>query len=313
MAQRGLRNAAGLFLASDDRFTRGAERDIEAMQAWPAYVFRQTALGHLFAPHRENRPTVRLPAGTMPLTDRQYAAAVSALRGPLTVIQGPPGTGKSEVILSLLTSIVLSGGSVLLASKNHQALDEVEKRLAPLVDEAPILTRGRDRDGERDTSFLSQMRALADGDTLHDADTASDGSPAVLVLADTFHALNTAAASRNALHVELSEAAEELNRWKEALPNPTPVRSGRWAALLSRIIRLLAGRKQPGANALMRLGKLVERLQLELAALPAPLDSETWDAQADALAADARSAMRSQARRRTTPPSVPMTMRQSTR
>jgi len=51
----------------------------------------------------------------------------------------------------------------------------------------------------------------------------------------------------------------------------------------------------------MRLGKLVERLQLELAALPAPLDSETWDAQADALAADARSAMRSQARRRTTP------------
>jgi hypothetical protein len=136
----GLRNVAGFFLPSDDRFTRGAERDLEAVQAWSEDVFRQTALGHLFAPRGDGPPAARVPAGTMPLTDRQYAVAASALRGPLTVIQGPPGTGKSEVILGLLTSIVLSGGSVLLASKNHQALDEVEKRLAPLVEQAPILT-----------------------------------------------------------------------------------------------------------------------------------------------------------------------------
>ena len=123
----GLRNTAGFFLPSDDRFTRGAERDLEAMQAWPEGVIRQTALGHLFAPRGDGPPAPRVPAGPMPLTDRQYAVAASALRGPLTVIQGPPGTGKSEVILGLLTSIVLSGGSVLLASKNHQALDEVEK------------------------------------------------------------------------------------------------------------------------------------------------------------------------------------------
>ena len=297
----GLRNAAGFFLPSDDRFTRGAERDLEAMQAWPEGVFRQTALGHLFAPRGHGPPAVRVPAGTMPLTDRQYAVAASALRGPLTVIQGPPGTGKSEIILGLLTSIVLSGGSVLLASKNHQALDEVEKRLAPLVEGAPVLTRGRDRDGERDTSFLSQMRALADGETLHDDTVVSDGTPAVLARAAAFHALNTNAARRSALHVELSEAAEQLSRWNDVLPGPQPGRRGRWASLLVRIVRLLARRKEFGVGAPARLGKLVERLHRELASLPAPPDAEAWDAQAEALAADVRAALQSGARQRTTP------------
>ena len=82
----GMRNTAGFFLPSDDRFTRGAERDLEVMQAWPEGVFRQTALGHLFTPREDGSPAPCVPAGTMPLTDRQYAAAASALRGPLTVI-----------------------------------------------------------------------------------------------------------------------------------------------------------------------------------------------------------------------------------
>jgi hypothetical protein len=274
LGAEGLRNAAGFFLPSDDRFTHGAECDLEAMQAWPEDVFRQTALGHLFAPRGDRPPAVRVPAGTMPLTDRQYAVTANALRGPLTVIQGPPGTGKSEVILGLLTSIVLSGGSVLLASKNHQALDEVEKRLAPLVEEAPVLTRGRDRDGERDTNFLSQMRALADGEILHDGTAASDGAPAVLTRANEFHDLNNIAARRNALHVELSEAAEQLSRWNDAIPDQEQAHRGWWASLLARIVRLLARRKRPGVEEPPRLGKLVERLRRELASLPAPPDAE---------------------------------------
>lgn len=301
LGAEGLRNAAGFFLPSDDRFTRGAERDLEAMQAWPEGVFRQTALGYLFAPRGDEPPAVRVPAGTMPLTDRQYAVAASALRGPLTVIQGPPGTGKSEVILGLLISIVLSGGSVLLASKNHQALDEVEKRLAPLVEGAPVLTRGRDRDGERDTNFLSQMRALADGDSLDDSVAASDGASAVLTRANAFHALNTNAARRSALHVELSEAAEQLNRWNDALSSSQPDRRGRWTALLVRIVRLLARRKQTGIEAPAQLGKLVERLRRELASLPATPDAEAWEVLAETLAADVRAALQSSGRRRTTP------------
>lgn len=44
MGEAGLRNAAGFFLPSDDRFTRGTERDLEAMQTWPEDLIRQTAL-----------------------------------------------------------------------------------------------------------------------------------------------------------------------------------------------------------------------------------------------------------------------------
>jgi hypothetical protein len=134
VAGEGLRNVAGLFLPSDDRFTRGAERDLDAITDWQEEALRETALWALLK--QNEAPTSDAsgssgslaPSGPRPLTDRQYDAAEAALRGPLTLIQGPPGTGKSQVILSLVTSIVLSGRSVLLASKNHQALDEVEGR-----------------------------------------------------------------------------------------------------------------------------------------------------------------------------------------
>ncbi len=72
------------------------------------------------------------------------AAAETAMNGPVTLIQGPPGTGKSEVILTLIVSAIYSGRSVLFAARNHQAIDEVENRLADLVPDSPLLVRGRD-------------------------------------------------------------------------------------------------------------------------------------------------------------------------
>lgn len=146
----GLRNAAAFFLPSDATFTRGAARDLEAMQEWTDEQLRSTVLGATLGMSATGPSDNLPPAGPAFLTDRQHAAAATGLSGPLTVIQGPPGTGKSTVILAMLSSIVLSGRSVLLASRNHQALDEIERRLAELVGDAPVLTRGRDGSGERD-------------------------------------------------------------------------------------------------------------------------------------------------------------------
>ena len=299
----GLRNAAGFFLPSDDRFTQGVERDLEVMQTWPEGMFRQTALGPLFTSRRDELQVTRVPATAISMTDRQYAVAASCLREPLTVIQGPPGTGKSEVILGLLTSIVLSGGSVLLASKNHQALDEVERRLAPLVEGAQVLTRGRDRDGERDTNFLSQMRALADGEILNDRATASNDAHAVLTRANDFLTLNSNAAHRTALHVELSEAIEQLSRWDDVLPGSPPSRNTWWTSVRIRFVRLLARHREqhPGGETPAQLGKLVERLRRELLSLPTQLEAEAWDILAEALALDVRAALQSSALRLTTP------------
>ncbi len=168
----GLRNCAATFLPTDARFSQGTAADLDAIAAWPEEEFRRSALYPLFSETdgNEARPWVGDVQASIPLmpiremTDRQFDAAQAATTGPLTVIQGPPGTGKSDVVVSLLLSIFMSRQSVLFASKNHQALDEVEARLSKLVGTNPVLTRGRDAEGDRDTNFLAALKELSTGE-----------------------------------------------------------------------------------------------------------------------------------------------------
>lgn len=248
----GLRNVTGLFLPTDARFTQGAERDLDAIRDWPDDALRETsllsllcAIGASAAGADGTAPSeVVAPSGPQVLTDRQYDSAVSALGGPLTLIQGPPGTGKSEVILSLLTSIVLAGHSALLVSKNHRALDEVEERLARIVGDTPLLTRARDSDGERDTSFLAQMRLLADGDALPDREAAPDGAKDVLEPARRLLAIRLRRRHLTKLNLALSDAVERLERWNEAAP-PAAAKPTGLGGLLHRFVAMLRRRIAP--------------------------------------------------------------------
>ena len=115
----GLRNCAAIFLPSDGRFTQGTAADLDAMADWTEDEYRNSALHNLFSA----RPSDKQPEpsqSTIPLlqlrdmTERQYRAASAALECPLTVIQGPPGTGKSDVVVALLVSIFMAGGTVLV-------------------------------------------------------------------------------------------------------------------------------------------------------------------------------------------------------
>jgi very-short-patch-repair endonuclease len=297
----GLRNAAGLFLSTDARFTGGAERDLDGMQGWSDAIIRETALGHLFAAGRGDAGEDLPPAGPLVLTERQHAAAVSSLRGPLTLIQGPPGTGKSAVILSLLTSIVLAGRSVLLASKNHQALDEVEERLAKLVDGAPILTRGRDSEGERDTNFFAQMRELADSETQAEG----SGEPALIAAAlnraRQLHGLFKASAEKHRINIALSEAIERLDAWNATTPAEAVQRVPWWQSVMRRIRALFTRRAESAAETLDSLAQQIGQLRRELATLPAMPAPTDWDCLADMLAADVKAALRAVAAFRTTP------------
>ena len=162
----GLSNSAAVFLPDDTTFTRAAANDLESMAAWPAEDFQSTALGPLFAQDGEDERAKGAPvlAAEACLTDRQMDAVETGLSNLLTVIQGPPGTGKSHVVLTIMLSAFLSGRSVLFASKNHQALDEVERRIREIAPDLPLLTRGRDSEGERDTNFLKELSQIAEGD-----------------------------------------------------------------------------------------------------------------------------------------------------
>lgn len=156
----GVRNCLGLFLTEDGTYTKGTADDLAALSQMPLTVLGATALGSALY-GREVLQTAAVPVPLSDLTPSQLGAAEDALTSPLTVIQGPPGTGKSQVILNLISSAVLNGKTVLLAAKNHQALNEVEGRWADLVEHS-VSVRGRDSTGEQSFSFYDVMKQLAD-------------------------------------------------------------------------------------------------------------------------------------------------------
>ena len=64
----------------------------------------------------------------------------------------------------MAASVLLAGGSVLVASKNHQALDAVEERLGGLAPEVPFLVRTLNPSGEVDRSFMTVLTELVQED-----------------------------------------------------------------------------------------------------------------------------------------------------
>ena len=80
----------------------------------------------------ENGLEVFDPDELVPLTemdDAQRNAVAMALGNKVSVVTGPPGCGKTQVILNLVANAILNGKSVLVASKNNKAVDNVLDRL----------------------------------------------------------------------------------------------------------------------------------------------------------------------------------------
>jgi AAA domain len=235
----GLRNCAAIFLPSDARFTQGTAADLGAMADWVEEEYRNSALHHLFSAKAGGDQPGSSPQSSIPLlptlemTERQYRAAALSLEGPITVTQGPPGTGKSDVVVTLLVSIFMAGETVLFASKNHQALDEVEERLSKLVGGHPVLTRGRDAEGDRDTNFLAALKELS----AREPRTVSQ-PPAIggVVAAAKAESSNRALRERRAkLEIELAEAIERALAL-EALGQPAATLPlGFWRRLYDRV------------------------------------------------------------------------------
>ena len=143
---------AALFLPTESTFTAGAVRDLDAIASWPAEVLRRTALAPVLSLPPDREPKVIHDINVGPLNGEQIEAVRHAANAPLTVVTGPPGTGKSQAIVSMAASVLLKGGRVLVASKNHQALDAVEDRLGGLAPDLPFLIRTLDPQREIDRS-----------------------------------------------------------------------------------------------------------------------------------------------------------------
>lgn len=159
----GIFDTAALFLPDDSSFTAGAIKDLDEIAAWPASRLSATALAPLLGidPADNRRSTPAINVG--PLNAEQIGAVQQACRNPLTVVTGPPGTGKSQAIVSMAASVLAAGGSVLVASKNHQALDAVQERLGSIAPETPFIVRTLDPQKDVDRSFSTVLKELVAG------------------------------------------------------------------------------------------------------------------------------------------------------
>lgn len=72
----------------------------------------------------------------------QRYAIKKALNSRVSVITGPPGTGKTQMILNLLANALVQGKSVLLASKNNKAVDNLKERYERIDNSGYLLRFG---------------------------------------------------------------------------------------------------------------------------------------------------------------------------
>lgn len=160
---QGIFDAAALFLPDDSSFTAGAVRDLDQIATWSPDRLATTALAPVLSLPSQVADAEFPAINVGPLNAEQIAAVRSACRARLTVVTGPPGTGKSQAIVSMAASVLMAGGSVLVASKNHQALDAVEDRIGALAPEAPFLVRTLDPARDIDVSFSAVLTEIISG------------------------------------------------------------------------------------------------------------------------------------------------------
>ncbi len=154
LTKLGIQNCIGLFLPEDISMSKAAARDLETIRSWPETDICSTAIAPLLTPSKVmQQERIGPVTETAPLNAEQLEAVDAGLSAPLTVITGPPGTGKSQCVTALVASTVASGGRVLIAARNHQALDAVEERIGK-----DRIIRMRNRTGEVDRSLTSVAR-----------------------------------------------------------------------------------------------------------------------------------------------------------
>ncbi|WP_280276690.1 caspase, EACC1-associated type [Nocardia wallacei] len=174
----GGRNAAVLFRVSRHPGANGKLlsdlADIEKRSA----AIRDTALAALspdpverIDPPLECDPSTVRPVTPLSCNEAQEAVIRSAMSRRLTVATGPPGTGKSQLVANLVATAVAAGQSVLVASTNNTAVDEVWERCCSVVPNSVIRTGNVETRRTVETKALEELRTSSDPET--NIDTAS--------------------------------------------------------------------------------------------------------------------------------------------
>lgn len=244
----GVHSALALFLPTETTFTAGVVGDLDKIAVWPDEIRNHTALGALFDGQTALESIPALSVG--PLNAEQIQAVRYACSKPLTVVTGPPGTGKSQAITAIVASVLAAGGRVLVASKNHQALDAVEDRLSGIASNVTFGVRTLDPYKEIDESFRSALAKIVQGvgpSTLPVLDLDTNALNALALKRDS--ALD-ARTRHDALRSALADVIERLALRQNTSVSGQPPESIQRMSLLGRIFELLRLRRKSDGEVL---------------------------------------------------------------
>lgn len=77
------------------------------------------------------------------LDDSQASVVANALSNRFSVVTGAPGTGKTQVIFNIIANALLKDKTVLVASKNNKAVDNVKERFDEIDSSQYLLRFGK--------------------------------------------------------------------------------------------------------------------------------------------------------------------------
>jgi very-short-patch-repair endonuclease len=276
----GIFNSLGLFLPTASSFTAGAVRDLDTIAAWGSNKLARTALAPFLGLASEVVIEAANPINIGPLNHEQIQSVANAMSQPLSVVTGPPGTGKSQAIVAMAATALLQNKNVIVASKNHQALDAVQERIRGIAPEVSFSVRTLDPENDVNESIASVLQDIV----RNPSDRAASVDPETLrklweLAGDRSHAL-AQIERRRALNLRLAECIERVELREKSgatggVSEPAAVKIG----LLRRIWQWLRGRQAlavdldaPQSMTLKELCSQIDRDRAELRALEAPGD-----------------------------------------
>jgi len=157
----GARNAAMLMPAPDNGAVTNLVKDLEYIMSKPEQIPGTALAALLDGMQQTSRPASMTPVLIGRVNDAQRAVIESASTNRITVVTGPPGTGKSELISNLVATAVCGRRSVLVASTNNQAVDEVVDRCNTQVPGLLIRTGNQEYKQRQQDTLAALLRPAA--------------------------------------------------------------------------------------------------------------------------------------------------------
>ena len=139
----GIYSEGVIYVSEASNYVQGLEYELKQMSNQSSNI-STTSISPLFIDNKSRQPENKKSEviEAVSLNEQQKEAVESSLRNNLTVITGPPGTGKSQVVAAIVINAVRNGERVLVASKNHKAVDVVEERLNQFADRPFVIRLG---------------------------------------------------------------------------------------------------------------------------------------------------------------------------